>query len=139
MTLSAPAAPQPPAEHHYSLVDVTGSAQAWGADLVTKSDRASRTPLSQSCRELRQLVFQAAQQATVTLVAYSGLSGAVWQRRLALALEGLVTRGPRQDTKVVLSIPAPHSRPAKHPQSPSSSRSARHSAGGTAVRVPWRA
>ncbi len=105
-----PDAPEQPAVDQASLLDVIATAQAWGVDLIRHLDSPTRTRVFKSCRALQQFVLQSAPQATVTLLAYDGLSEAVWQRRLARAEQALITRGPgqRRGTKVLLRIPTPH-------------------------------
>ncbi len=109
-TLPHPDAPEQPAAGQTSLADLLATTQAWGDALLRQLDGPSRLQVFRVSRALQLWVLQSAPQATVTLLAYSGLSEDTWQRRLALAEQALATRGPgqRQNTKVVLRIPTPH-------------------------------
>ncbi len=53
-------------------------------------------------------MLDTAEQLTVTLLSYGGLSQAAWQRRFARAEQALALRGPQRNTKLLLRLPTPN-------------------------------
>ncbi len=103
-------APPAPGEQ-LNLVELLSAADAWAVDLISRHlDPASRLHVFRASRECQLRVLESADQFTITLVAYSGLSDAAWQRRLASAEQALVLRcAPgHRGTKLVLRIPTSH-------------------------------
>lgn len=92
-----------------SLLPVLDEASAWALALVRRfCDPSSRRGLSQLCKACQLLVVEAAEQMTITLLAYGGLSEAAWQRRLASVAQGLAARGEQRGAKLVLRQPTPN-------------------------------
>ncbi len=90
------------------LHEAMATIKGWAESLIASLDPASRSRLYKANTACRQSVLEAAQSATVTLLAYGGQSEAAWQRRLACAEQGLVLRGPQPNTKLVLRLPTPN-------------------------------
>ncbi len=91
-----------------SLLDVMASAGEWAVALIALLDPATRSTLSQTSTGLYQWVWEASPQATVTLLAYTGLTEEVWKQRMARAEHGLALRGPHRSNKLVLRLPTPN-------------------------------
>lgn len=93
---------------HIDTMQALLAATAWSRELVNVLlDQKSRLALSQANKECRELVLEAADHTTVTLLAHGGLSVAAWQRRLASA-EALSARGQQGlHATLVLRAPTP--------------------------------
>ncbi len=105
------AAPPAPEQRARTLTDVLAEASAWATALATKHlDAGSRRAVYLASPACQTWVLGAAAHAAVTLIAYDGMSPAVWQRRLACAERGLMARGlqHRGTTTLILHLPTPN-------------------------------
>ncbi len=76
--------------------------------ITRHAEARTRLALAQTCKACYRGVLQTAEHATVTLLAYGGLSEVTWQRRLARAEQDLAVRGPQRSTKIVFRLPTPN-------------------------------
>ncbi len=90
--------------HQTSLHQLLVSAEPWGEALYAALDGPSRLALAHTGPAYREWSLAAAQQATIGLLAYGGLSEAAWQRRFARAQQALALRAQQGRTQNSLAL-----------------------------------
>ncbi len=92
-----------------SFLQMLITAEPWGYALFAALDGRSRLALAHTSPDFRHWVLTAAAHATISLLAYGGLSEAAWQRRFARAQQALALRAQhgRADNTLVVRVPTP--------------------------------